>query len=258
MPRYIPAGPGAARDRSGNEGGQTASCCDWGSWSELGGVYRSHAFRDLGRGLAGVGAINALGLILFEPSRRVFFVDFVALAAVVLGLGYAAGGVKQDASADRSSGSGVRTQSEEADWPRPSCVAGGVSLAPMPGAIDFWARCRPTAASGIIGLTVSRNTPDELRFLPVKSLRRAPTVSGGGRAWKGRCVRTKRASGQINCTARIRGSAVLRGRIWVVVDGRCNGHVQLASVPSYEPCTGVCAPVLPASTLIVSGVPRGC
>jgi hypothetical protein len=195
---------------------------------------------------------------LSEACRRTLLVDIVALAIVALGLGNLFGLTGGEAGAWRGSGADSTAENPEYSPPRPSCFAGGASLGQRAGAIDFWARCQPTAASGDVGLSVSRATLDELQFLPLKAFRRFPPLKGSGDVRRGRCVRVKRSSGELNCSARIKGSAVLEGRIWVEADGRCEGSVQLVSSPSYEPCKGVCASVLPGSTLIASGPPRGC
>lgn len=194
-----------------------------------------------------------------EAFRRTLSVDVVALAIVALGLGHLFGLVGGDAGASRGKVAGSTAEPpREYSQPRPSCFAGGVSLEPRAGAIDFWARCRPTAASGDVGLSVSRTTPDELQFLPLKAFRRFPLLKGSGDVRRGRCARDRRSSGQILCRAKVKGSAVLEGRIWVVAEERCESNIQLVSSPSYEPCRGVCASVLPGSTLIASGPPRGC
>jgi hypothetical protein len=196
---------------------------------------------------------------LSEVCRRILIVDIVTLAIVALGLGHLFGSAEADAGAWRGNVADSPVENPEYSPPRPSCFAGGVSLGPRAGAIDFWARCRPTAASGHIGLSVSRATPDELQLLPLKAFRRFPLLQGSGDVRRGWCVRARRSNGGgINCGARIKGSAVLRGRVWVGVEGRCAGDIRLISAPSYEPCRGVCASVLPGTTRIASGAPRGC
>lgn len=193
-----------------------------------------------------------------EVCSRTLIVDVVALAIIALGFGSIFGLVGGDAGARQGNELDPRTANRENAHPRPSCFAGGVSLGPRAGAIDFWARCRPTAASGDIGVGVSRVTPDELQFLPFDAFQRFPLLKGNGDVRRGWCVRGRRSSGELSCGARIKGSAVLRGRIWVAVDERCAGRVHLLSSPSHEPCRGVCTSMVPVPTLIASGLPRGC
>lgn len=158
-----------------------------------------------------------------------------------------------------AAGSGDLTSASQSDsGPRPSCFVGGVSLGPRAGAIDFWARCRPTAPSGDIDVGVSRMTPNESQFLPLKAFRRFPLLLGSGDVRRGRCVRVRRSSGELNCGATTKGSAVFKGRIWVGVEGWCAGRVHLVSWPSYEPCRGVCTSVFQEPSRIASGAPRGC
>ena len=194
-----------------------------------------------------------------EGCRRSLVVDVVSLAILALGLAYVSSLVGGGADAGREGWQAPTVDREQASRPRPSCFAGGVALGRKAGAIDYWARCRPTAASGDVGLTVTRTTPDEQRFLPVKAFRRFPLLKGAGKARRGRCVRVRRSrGGQINCNAKIKRAATLRGRIWVAAKERCESGIQLVSSPSSEPCEGVCASVLPGVTVIASGPPRGC
>lgn len=185
-----------------------------------------------------------------EGSRRILLADVAAITILVMGLGYVTGLLGGDAGAERSG--------MELNPPRPSCFVGGVSLGREAGAIDYWARCRPTAPSGDIGFTVSRTTPDESRFLPLKAFQRYPSLEGAGGERRARCVRVRRSSGQINCGGKVARWAVLKGRIWVAAKERCESDIQLVSAPSSEPCIGVCASVLPGTTVIASGPPRGC
>lgn len=193
-----------------------------------------------------------------EACKRVLSVDIMALAIIVLGLGHLLGLSRGDAEASRNNAAVPTAEKGEASSPRPSCFSGSVWLGPRPGAVDFRARCRPTAPSGSISVAVSHVTNGGSQFAPVTAFRRFPQLKGSGDVWRGRCVRDRRSNEQILCSARIKGSAVLEGRIWVEAEGRCEGSVQMVSSPSYEPCTGVCASVLPGSTLIASGPPRGC
>lgn len=181
------------------------------------------------------------------------------LAIVALGLGHLFGlsGGGAEASRDNVPGP-APSEKGKAAASRPSCFAGSAWLGPSAGAIDFRVRCRPTAPGGRINVAVSRATPDESRFAPVKAFRRFPLLKGDVEARRGRCVRDTRSTGQILCRAKIEGSAVLEGRIWVGVKGRCESDVRLVSSPSHERCRGVCTSVLPGSTLIASGPPRGC
>lgn len=193
-----------------------------------------------------------------EVCKRTLIVDIVALAIVALGLGHLFGLSGGDAAASRDNVPGPTAEKGETASPRPSCFAGSAWLGPRAGAVDFRARCRPTAPSGRISVAVSHVTSGGSESAPLRAFRRFPLLKGSHDVRRGRCVRDRRSSGQILCSARIKGSAVLEGRIWVGVEGRCAGGVELVSSPSYEPCRGVCASVLPGSTLIASGPPRGC
>jgi hypothetical protein len=185
-------------------------------------------------------------------------IHIATLAIGALGLGGLLGLSGGDAEAARGDVPNPGAEKSEASSPRPSCFAGSVRLGPRAGAVDFRARCRPTAPSGIVNVAVSHTTRGGSQFAPVKAFRRFPLLKAGGEVRRGRCVRGRGSSGQILCSAKIEGSAVLEGRIWVGAEERCAGEVQLVSSPSYEPCRGVCAAVLPPSTLIVRGPPRGC
>lgn len=180
--------------------------------------------------------------MLFEPRSRFLLVDLLVLAILALGLGHPSN----------------KGGSREPTSPRPSCFAGTAWLGSKSGAIDFRARCRPTAPSGSIEVTVSQVTPDESQFVPLKAFQRFPNLKAAGAERRARCVRTRGPSGQIICSAKIKGSAVLEGRIWLEARDHCETKIQLTSSPSYEPCKGVCASVLPAPTLIAGGPPRGC
>lgn len=190
--------------------------------------------------------------------ERTLIVDVVALAIVALGLGHLFGLSGSAADASRDQVPGYTAEKGETSSPRPSCFAGRTWLGPKAGAVEFRARCRPTASSGRISVVVSHVMSGGSQLAPVKAFRRFPLLKGRGGVRRGRCVRERRSRQQILCRARIKGSAVLEGRIWVEAEGRCEGSIQLVSSPSYEPCTGVCAPVLPGSTVIASGPPRGC
>lgn len=193
-----------------------------------------------------------------EVCNRTLIVDIAALAIIALGLGHLFGLSGGDAEASRDNVPGPTAEKGETSSPRPSCFAGSAWLGPSAGAVDFRARCRPTAPSGSISVAVSHVTRGGSQFAPLRAFRRFPLLKGSGDARRGRCVRDRRSSGQILCSAKTRASAVLEGRIWLGVEGRCVGEVQLVSSPSYEPCSGVCTSVLPGSTLIASGPPRGC
>jgi hypothetical protein len=193
-------------------------------------------------------------------SARVALVFGVALG-VLLGLiatAYAVADESDPAEVRRSTAPPFSTGSVRASSPRPSCFGGKVWLGSRVGAIDFQARCRPTSHSGEISIELSRVTPEESAFVPIRAFRRVLLVKGAPGVRRGRCVRANRTNGEILCSARVEGSAVLEGRIWVVAEGRCDSNIQLVSHPSVEPCRGVCSPVLPGSTLIASGKPRAC
>lgn len=198
------------------------------------------------------------GWVLSEVCRRILSVDIATLAIVVLGLGGLSGLPGGDAEAPRSNEPRSAPEKGEASSPRPSCFAGSMWLGPREGAIHFRARCRPTAPSGTIDVAVSRVTLAETQLVPLRAFQRFPLLKGTGAVRRGRCVRERRTHGQILCGAKVKGSAVLEGRIWVRADERCESNIQLVSGPSYEPCRGVCTAVLTAPTLIVSGLPRGC
>lgn len=190
--------------------------------------------------------------------ERTLIVDIVTLAIVALGLGHIFGLSGNAADASRDHIPGLRVEKGETSSPRPSCFAGSTWLGPRAGAVDFRARCRPTGPSGEIGVEVSRVTLEGSEFGPIRAFRRFLLVEGTPGMRRARCVRNSRTNGEILCSAKVKGSAVFEGRIWVAAEERCESNIQLVSSPSYEPCKGVCAPVLPGSTLIASGPPRGC
>lgn len=196
---------------------------------------------------------------MFQDHRRTLNTNVLVLALVVLGLGHLSGVFKGAAGGSPERGSGTHVEKAPTSRPRPSCFAGSVWLAPRAGAIDFRAHCRATAPSGDINVAVSRTTPDELQFLPIQAFRHFPFLKDKNGARRGRCLRARRSSnGEILCSAKVKRSAVVEGRIWIAPEERCEAFIQMASSPSHKPCKEVCGQVLPASTLIVRGRPRGC
>jgi hypothetical protein len=190
--------------------------------------------------------------------KRTLIVDIAALVIIALGLGHLPGQSRDDAEARPDNVSGSAAQNGESFRPRPSCFAGTVRVGPRAGALDFRARCHPTAPSGDISVAVSRVTLGGSKFVLIRAFRRFPSLKGSGGVRRSRCVRARGSSGQILCRASVEGSAVLEGRIWVAPEERCETDVQLVSSPSHEQCRGVCASIAPPTILIASGRPRGC
>ena len=193
-----------------------------------------------------------------EVYSRTLSVDLAMLAIAALGLGHLFGFAGGGPEAARNDVPAPMAEKDGASPPRPSCFAGSAWLGRSAGAVDFRARCRPTAASGKVNVAVSHVAPGGTKFAPVKAFRHFPLLKGNGVVRRGRCVRGNSSNGQILCSAKIQGSAVLEGRIWVRPEERCAGSVQLISSPSHEPCRGVCASVAPPTILVASGRPRGC
>ncbi len=136
-----------------------------------------------------------------------------------------------------------------------ACASASVLLGDLPGAIDFYVRCRPRPGEQTVSFGVSGGPVDAQGKPGIRAFRHRPVVTGDvGSGTHGRCDAI--APGDIVCRARAERSVRISGRIWVNPETRCNFGVTISAARRRH-CTSICSSDS-IRVILASGVPRGC